>query len=39
MRWAEKLLLYNFIISYCNGLENGKADTLSTKTNYFKEKK
>ena len=38
MRWAEELLLCNFIILYYKGLENGKADTLSQKANYFKEK-
>ena len=39
MRWAKKLLSYNFIILYYKGLENGKVDTLSQKANYFKEKK
>ena len=38
MRWVEELLLYNFIILYYKGSENGKADILSRKTNYFKEK-
>ena len=39
MRWAKKLLSYNFIILYYKGLKNGKANTLSCKTNYFKDKK
>ena len=39
MQWAEELLFYNFIILYYKGFENNKADTLSQKTNHFKEKK
>ena len=31
--------MYNFIILHYKGLENSKANTLSQKTNYFKEKK
>ena len=38
MRWAKKFLLYIFIILYRKGLENGKIDTLSQKTNYFNKK-
>ena len=38
MRWAKKLLLYNFTISYRKGSENGKADALSRRANYFKKK-
>ena len=39
MRWAEELLLYNFTILYCKGLKNSKVNTLSQRTNYFKNKK
>ena len=39
MRWAEELLSYNFIILYYKELENGRADALSQKANYFKGKK
>ena len=37
IRWLEKLVSYNFRIQYRKGLENGKADTLSRKNNYFDE--
>ena len=35
---SGRALIIQFIISYYKGLENGKANTLSQKTNYFKEK-
>ena len=39
VQWAEELSSYNFTILYYKGSENGKADTLSQKTNYFKKKR
>ena len=35
---SQKAFSYNFTILYHKGLENGKADTLSQKTDYFKQK-
>ena len=39
MRWAEKLASYNFQIYYHKGELNGKADTLSRRTEYKRGEK
>ena len=35
-RWAEVLLEYHFIIMYCTGKENAKADALTWQDNKVK---
>jgi hypothetical protein len=39
VRWAELLASYNFQIHYQRGSENGRADTLSRKSDYRDETK
>ena len=34
-RWAEELAEYNFVIIYCTGASNTKADLLSRRADYF----
>ena len=34
-RWAEELAEYNFVIIYCTGASNMKADLLSHRADYF----
>ena len=38
VRWAQDLLSFNFIINYCPGRLNGKADVLSRLDQYRFEK-
>ncbi len=38
VRWAETLATYNFKISYVKGSENARADALSRKPEYLKNK-
>lgn len=39
VRWAETLAMYNFVISYVKGSENGRADALSRKPEYKGDEK
>ena len=39
VRQSEELSSYNFRIQYQKGSENGRADTLSRRNNYFQEEK
>ena len=34
VRWSKELSQYNFIIRYQKGSENGKADSLSQRSDY-----
>ena len=34
VRWSEELSQYNFLIKYRKGIENGKADSLSRRSDY-----
>ena len=39
VRWSEELSSYNFRIQYRKGSENGRADALSRRSDYFQEGK
>jgi hypothetical protein len=39
VRWSELMATFNFKIAYCKGSENTKADALSRRADYLRDKR